>query len=139
MPGLRAGPGLPWAVMLTVLSLLAVRGALADEPPQVVTGTLAGVHGCEMAYERYPANGYQGRVLLAHGFQRDLSTMRGWARHWQSLGIDTTVMSLCNSTWFNGHHQRNADDLVTKFLNDQFSCVLINGLVLVHHHAHVHQ
>jgi len=37
--------------------------------------------------------------------------MRGWARHWQQHGIPTTLVSLCNSSWLNGHHQRNADDM----------------------------
>jgi len=51
-------------------------------------------------------------VFLAHGFMRDLETMRGWAEHLASHGIPVTVPSLCNSTLLAGRHDRNADDLV---------------------------
>jgi hypothetical protein len=98
------------AVLLTTLAASA--NPASGPPPE--PGGLDSVHGCRLVYERYiPAAGSQRgvEVLLAHGFRRDLETMRGWARHWRSLGIATTVMTLCNSTWFNGRHARNADDL----------------------------
>jgi pimeloyl-ACP methyl ester carboxylesterase len=50
-------------------------------------------------------------VFLAHGFLRDLSSMRGWAALWASHGVTVTVASLPNSTWFSGRHERNAADL----------------------------
>ena len=96
-----------------LLTTLAASANPASGPPPE-PGCLDSVHGCRLVYERYiPAAGSQRgvEVLLAHGFRRDLETMRGWARHWRSLGIATTVMTLCNSTWFNGRHARNADDL----------------------------
>ena len=34
---------------------------------------------------------------------------------------------------------RNAHNFVAKFFHDQLSCILVNGLVLCHHHAHLHQ
>jgi len=73
-----------------------------------------GEHGCTMAYETYhPARGTgETMVLLAHGFLRDLETMRGWAEHWASHGVAVAVVSLCNSTPFAGHHERNAADMI---------------------------
>lgn len=50
-------------------------------------------------------------VLLGHGFLRDLRSMRGWAEHWASHGVRTAVVGFCNSTPFDGRHDRNALDL----------------------------
>ena len=78
-------------------------------------GSIASEYGCDLEYEVYlPADTASAgiEVLLAHGFKRNLATMRGWAEHWQALGISTTIMTFCNSSWFNGHHQRNANDLL---------------------------
>jgi pimeloyl-ACP methyl ester carboxylesterase len=49
---------------------------------------------------------------LAHGFMRKLKHMRGWGEYWQQQGIGVTLVTFCNASWLNGHHQRNADDLV---------------------------
>ncbi len=81
----------------------------------VIQGTMESEHGCTLAYERFitlEPRTDDVQVLLAHGFKRKLKHMRGWAEYWQAQGIDTTIMSFCNSSWFNGHHQRNADDLI---------------------------
>lgn len=51
-------------------------------------------------------------VILAHGFMRNLNAMRGWAEHWQSAGIATVITSFCNANLLNGHHQRNASDMI---------------------------
>jgi pimeloyl-ACP methyl ester carboxylesterase len=79
----------------------------------VETGAIESAHGCTVVYERYKPgrNAVSPEVILAHGFMRKLDNMRGWARHWQQQGIPTTLVSLCNSSWLNGHHQRNADDM----------------------------
>jgi dienelactone hydrolase len=37
--------------------------------------------------------------------------MRGWAARWASFGVPTAVLSFCNSTPFNGRHDRNAEDM----------------------------
>lgn len=98
---------------LVALACLFCPHSAWAEPSKV--GSLQSEHGCEVAYEHYlaaPDADTQLQVLLAHGFQRELSKMRGWAEHWQALGISTTIMSLCNSSWFHGHHDRNADDIV---------------------------
>ncbi len=78
------------------------------------TGEHRGAYGCSMAYESYRPIGSSGdtMVFLAHGFLRDLETMRGWADHWASHGVAVTVMSLCNSSLFVGRHDRNAVDIL---------------------------
>ena len=96
--------------------LSGLAGALAESGGQAFTvtaGRLEGAYGKPLAYETYrPARTEtQVMVFLAHGFMRDLTTMRGWAAHWASHGVPVTVMSLRNSTWFNGRHDRNAADL----------------------------
>jgi len=80
----------------------------------VESGQRSGEYGCTLLYEVYRPARTETRamVILAHGFMRDLTSMRGWAAHWASYGVPVTVMSMCNSRWFNGHHDRNASDLV---------------------------
>jgi pimeloyl-ACP methyl ester carboxylesterase len=83
-------------------------------------------YGCTLLYEIYRPSRVKTRamVILAHGFMRDLASMRGWAAHWASYGVPVAVMSLCNSRWFNGHHDRNAADLLA------LARVLHNGPLL---------
>jgi pimeloyl-ACP methyl ester carboxylesterase len=79
----------------------------------ITTGSMRGVYGCAVTYEIYaPAvSGTDVTVYLAHGFQRDLTHMRGWAKLWASYGVRTVVMSLCNSSLVAGNHDRNAEDM----------------------------
>lgn len=80
---------------------------------RVEVGEIDSEFGCRLEYEYHRPNTVvaPGLVVLAHGFMRDLSSMRGWAEQWAALGIPTVVVSFCNSGWFNGHHDRNAADL----------------------------
>jgi len=92
--------------------------ARASEKSQLAlieAGEMQSVHGCRVEYERYRPvqKTVSTEVILAHGFMRKLDNMRGWARHWQQQGIPTTLVSFCNSSWFHGHHQKNADDMQT--------------------------
>ena len=96
--------------------LSAEASALTQEGPEAVSvtaATMRGVYGCSVAYEVYePASRRTDvTVYLAHGFQRDLTHMRGWARLWASYGVRTVVMSLCNSKLTAGNHDRNAEDM----------------------------
>jgi pimeloyl-ACP methyl ester carboxylesterase len=97
---------------LCILAALSTPGLCWAEA-MAESGVMTGVDGCEVAYEDYrpvmPATG--ATVILAHGFQRDLSTMRGWAEHWSAAGLRVVIPSLCNSSWFSGRHDRNAADL----------------------------
>ena len=96
--------------------LSAEASALTQEGPEAVSvsaATMRGVYGCSVAYEVYqPASPRTDvTVYLAHGFQRDLTHMRGWARLWASYGVRTIIMSLCNSTLTAGNHDRNGEDM----------------------------
>ena len=124
----------PWAAAAIVAALLAAcapaavthvtgdPGLPASDPALAVAGPFAttsergglrSAFGCSVAYELHrPAVGGGGvTVVLAHGFLRDLTTMRGWAAHLASHGVPTAVVSFCNSTPFAGRHDRNAADL----------------------------
>ena len=83
-------------------------------PVSIHSGERVGEYGCTLSYETYrPVHSEsEAMVILAHGFMRDLESMRGWAAHWASYGVPVTVMSLCNSSLFNGHHDRNAEDML---------------------------
>lgn len=76
-------------------------------------GELRSQHGCTVRFERHEPVGERAprEVVLAHGFLRNEASMRGWAEHFASHGVATTVVRFCNSTPLNGHHDRNADDL----------------------------
>jgi dienelactone hydrolase len=76
-------------------------------------GTFSSQYGCTVEFEVYrpEEGGGQTAVVLTHGFTRDLTNTRGWARLWASRGVIVAVMSSCNSTLVNGHHDRNAVDM----------------------------
>jgi len=98
-------PGLP-----PIDPALAARGPFATV---VEAGRLRSAFGCTLRYELHRPAETTGRatVVLAHGFLRNLATMRGWAEHFASHGVPTAVVSFCNSTPFDGRHDRNAVDL----------------------------
>lgn len=93
-----------------------------DENVTVETGMVESEWGCTVEYEYYEPGDTAtvqavegvtpGLVVLAHGFMRDLATMRGWASAWSNRGMRTVVVDFCNSSIFNGRHDRNAADLV---------------------------
>jgi pimeloyl-ACP methyl ester carboxylesterase len=88
----------------------AVAGTVESD---IERGSLWSPFGCEVRYEVHRPVGWDGgaTVVLAHGFLRDLRTMRGWAAHLASHGVATAVVSFCNSRLFDGRHDRNAVDL----------------------------
>ena len=84
-------------------------------------GSLESEWGCTIGYEYYVresgpvASEYAlaaPLVVLGHGFMRDLATVRGWAVEWAARGVRTVVVDFCNSTLFNGRHERNAHDMI---------------------------
>lgn len=81
----------------------------------VRSGSMQGEHGCAVDWVTYlpDRSASDCAVLLAHGFMRDLGSMRGWAAHWASHGVATTVVSFCASRLTKGNHDLNADDLVS--------------------------
>lgn len=97
--------------------LIAPASTIIEPGPFLVdlsVGKHVGEYGCTLSYETYKPIQKQSEtmVLLAHGFKRSLKSMRGWAKHWASYGVSVTAMSLCNSSWFSGKHDRNAADMI---------------------------
>ncbi len=90
--------------------------ALATAGPFTTTvesASLRSAFGCTVVYELHRPSVAAGSVtvVLAHGFLRSLASMRGWAEHLASHGVPTAVVGFCNSTPFDGRHDRNAADL----------------------------
>ena len=77
-------------------------------------GVFNSEYGCEFDYEYYQPQDktVTATVVLAHGFKRNLKSQRGWAQQLLANDIATVVVSFCNATLLNGHHARNADDLI---------------------------
>jgi pimeloyl-ACP methyl ester carboxylesterase len=98
-------------IISVTICLLITSVSLAENRLEI--GQINGMHGCIVKYERYhPEKPYtEAVILLAHGFKRKLSSMRGWAKHWSEMGIPVVIPSLCRSSWFKGRHSQNADDL----------------------------
>ncbi len=74
-------------------------------------GSFDAESGCRVQFESYsrvPLEDADAMVVLAHGFLRDLSRMRGWAQHFANFGVPTAVVSFCDSSIFAGRHDRNA-------------------------------
>ena len=128
-PAERPGPLPPALRGFTEPAAESVPGAQLDRAPWTLeAGALESASGCTLYYEYYePAEGSVGEasgsdlarggaepglVVLAHGFLRDLESTRGWAKVWAGRGIRTVVVSFCNSSLFDGRHDRNAEDLV---------------------------
>jgi dienelactone hydrolase len=84
-----------------------------DADVRAERASLRSVVGCEVAYEVLePAERVTtATAVIAHGFLRDLTTMRGWAEHFASHGVRSVVVSFCASSPFAGRHDRNALDL----------------------------
>lgn len=97
---------------MLVVTLTGSSLVFANKLP--VSGQMTGNSGCTVKYEHYlPDNPRTNTtVILAHGFKRNLTTMRGWATQWYKKGIPVVIPSLCNSSWVRGRHEENASDLV---------------------------
>ena len=112
----RPGP-LPESLLAFTEAGIGNTDGTATSPVEwiVRAGTLASEFGCSVAYEVHEPAGARRSdplVVIAHGFMRDLSAMRGWAESWAGRGYRSVVVSFCNSTWLNGRHDRNAVDLI---------------------------
>ena len=101
-------------LIVLFLALLTANGSRAAQPPAPATGSLKSEFGCELRFEVHqPEDAPALRtVILAHGFMRSLNNMRGWAGHWRPHKLASVLVSFCNSHLLNGHHQRNARDLI---------------------------
>lgn len=103
-----AEPG-PLPVDVTVGQLRSASGCVVRYEVVTPVRTDDGDDGTE--YEHGSARPSELSVVWAHGFLRDLGSMRGWARHAAGHGVRSVVVSFCNSSAFAGRHDRNAADL----------------------------
>jgi hypothetical protein len=100
-------------ISLPLITMAWSCGLFADDSP--ISGQITGNRGCRVKYEYYQPdiNRTATAVILAHGFKRNLTRMRGWARQWSELGIPVIIPTLCSSSWLRGRHEENAVDLVS--------------------------
>ena len=96
------------------LLICAAASVGATELALPTSDRISSEFGCQLEYEYYRPDLEEEirSIILAHGFMRSLKSMRGWARHWQAHGLATVIVSFCNSSIFNGHHRRNAEDMI---------------------------
>ncbi len=105
-------------------------------PYGVTAQSIRSAYRCTVEYEQYTPMTPVSRtaVILGHGFMRSLEQTRGWARLWASRGITVVIPSFCNSTWLDGHHDRNARDMVA--LADRLVDLRVaDGIVYAGHSA----
>ncbi len=77
-------------------------------------GSLKSASGCTVKYRVFKPENSEKQILvvLGHGFFRSQKTQKALARHFASWGIWTATMDFCNSRPWNGHHDRNGEDMV---------------------------
>ena len=69
--------------------------------------------GCQFDYRIYqPAQTTTSTtIVIGHGFLRDQDNMIGLSRALANRGIPAVTLDFCNMRPWNGHHQRNAQDM----------------------------
>ena len=79
----------------------------------VQSGSLLSSGGCRFDYDLYRSDSGSERaqIVLAHGFLRDRSRMRGLAQVLAATGWTTAAIDLCNMRPWDGAHRQNAADL----------------------------
>lgn len=99
------------------------RSASGEQPPSAATslapqvvvesGILQSREGCSFGYDIHRLEGMPAaaQVLVAHGFLRDRSRMRGLANALAEAGFTTVSVDLCNMRPWDGAHRENAADL----------------------------
>jgi len=77
--------------------------------------------GCRYAYRVFEPTGGTGQgttgtpraaILLGHGFLRDQDTLIDLAAALAEAGYRAVTLDFCNMRPWNGHHRRNADELL---------------------------
>jgi len=110
--------------VLYILCFVLVSSGCATVPEQaatangyglVETGTVASPSGCLIHFTRYrPRSTTSDHTLvLGHGFLRNQSYMAGLANAVAKSGVSVVTLNYCNMRFFNGNHEKNADDMVT--------------------------
>jgi len=80
---------------------------------QLLEKSASSSSGCQFDYRVYrpvmPATGTS--LIIGHGFLRDQDTMVGLSRALANLGVQVVTLDFCNMRPWNGHHQKNAQDM----------------------------
>ncbi|MEH6588941.1 MAG: alpha/beta hydrolase [Halioglobus sp.] len=107
--------------------LLLVSVEAIGEP--AIESHLTGSRGCTVNYQIHEPERATAAppIILTHGFMRNLDTLTGWGTQLSALGFPVVLVSLCNSSWLNGRHQANADDLVAVRHQLGFNSVIYSG------------
>ncbi|MEH6582481.1 MAG: alpha/beta hydrolase [Halioglobus sp.] len=116
-------PFLPVLVFFLLLASVQAIGETATE------GQFKGSRGCTVSYQIHepePAIATTP-IILTHGFMRNFHTLTGWGSELSGLGFRVVLVSLCNSSWLNGRHQANANDLVALRHRLGFNSVIYSG------------
>jgi len=116
---------LPTIAALALMSLLLLGClSLGEDPPglsprdgvdrwSLRRETMRSQAGCRYAYRVFePDEAPRSAVMLGHGFLRDQDTLIGLASALAAAGHRAVTLDFCNMRPWNGHHRRNADDML---------------------------
>lgn len=80
----------------------------------VTASELESESGCKVTYTNFKPQNSSGEkvVVMAHGFFRNEKTQRELAQHLASWGVPVVTVGFCNSRPWNGHHDKNAADMI---------------------------
>lgn len=112
--------------LMSLLPVLAISGCVSmgggfskarphtdSDNYQLVEQSSNSVTGCQFMYRVYQPNSRRTStsVVLGHGFLRDQDNMIDLSRAIANHGIQVVTLDFCNMRLWNGHHQRNAQDM----------------------------
>jgi len=85
---------------------------------QLIEGEVRSSAGCLFDYRLFlpaqlPATTHKTLVVIGHGFLRHQDTMTDLAKHIANGGHTATTLEFCNMRPWNGHHQKNGNDMRT--------------------------
>jgi len=108
---------LPALLLFGCLSLGAAPPALTSRDGldrwSLRQDTMRSLAGCRYDYRVFePSDAPRSVVLLGHGFLRDQDTLIDLAAALANAGHRAVTLDFCNMRPWNGHHRRNADDLL---------------------------
>jgi hypothetical protein len=80
----------------------------------ITASELKSESGCKVSYTNFKPEQSTGEkvVVMGHGFFRNEKTQRELAQHLASWGVPVVTVGFCNSRPWNGHHDKNAADMI---------------------------
>lgn len=95
------------------------------------SGSLRSDSGCLFDYLHYKPTqpSSTSQLLLGHGFLRSQNTLIELSKAFANRGIAVATLNFCNMRPWNGHHERNAQDMrkLARHLNIQQQDVVYGG------------